>query len=554
MSAELRERQRARIAARVPAPRSSACEWLDALPAALDALVIANEVLDAMPTHVVRTCERRASKSSASPSSGDGASSSASTGRPTASCSQARTVARTARRLRDRDQSRRARVRAERRGAAIERGVAALHRLRLFRRAEYYHPQRSRGTLMCHYRHHAHDDPFVLVGPAGHHRARGLHRHRRRRRSTRAWSVLGYTTQAQFLINCGITEMLAETHADGCARPTRRSRRRRRSSSPAEMGELFKVLALGQGRCRARSGLRARRSNAHAVRGIEADRELAEADARPRPERGGRARSACDANQARACRDRLQPRRVDAVADGVSLRRGFRDGARIDAAAAACARRSRAQRRLGSVSPATAACRSCSKRSGRRQASAALNSSSSDSAGRRFGVGDRVRVAREQAAPGRAPRPAASGGPRARRRIGVERARERGEAHFERSLVAQPPRRARRAPPAPAPDLRTAPRSPARFVRARRIPAALRTCATAASSMSPRASSCHTRSGTSASASPLATISRMSSSVSGAMSKPKRARSARRAGCAPDLPRTRAHVPQDPRARDLPRR
>jgi SAM-dependent MidA family methyltransferase len=115
-----------------------------------------------------------------------------------------------------------------------------------FPAGEYYHPQRSRGTLMCHYRHHAHDDPFALVGlqditshvdftaMAGAGVDAGLR-------------VLGYTTQAQFLVNCGITDILAGTPADDARIYAPLAAQAQKLLSPAEMGELFKVLALGRG-------------------------------------------------------------------------------------------------------------------------------------------------------------------------------------------------------------------------------------------------------------------------------------------------------------------
>ena len=81
-----------------------------------------------------------------------------------------------------------------------------------FGAGEYYHPQRTRGTLMCHYRHHSHDDPFYLPGlqditahvdftavaeTAIDH---GAH-------------FLGYTSQAHFLFNNGVTDFLGEVSA-----------------------------------------------------------------------------------------------------------------------------------------------------------------------------------------------------------------------------------------------------------------------------------------------------------------------------------------------------
>jgi SAM-dependent MidA family methyltransferase len=109
-----------------------------------------------------------------------------------------------------------------------------------FPSAEYYHPQRLMGTLMCHYRQHAHDDVFWLPGLndltahvdftalADEAHAAGL-------------DVLGYTSQAHFLVNCGLLDLLQAEHTP------RRSAEVQRLLSEAEMGELFKVLAVGRG-------------------------------------------------------------------------------------------------------------------------------------------------------------------------------------------------------------------------------------------------------------------------------------------------------------------
>jgi SAM-dependent MidA family methyltransferase len=109
-----------------------------------------------------------------------------------------------------------------------------------FPRREYYHPQRLMGTLMCHYRHHAHAEPlwlpglnditahvdFTAMADAAH--GAGL-------------DVLGYTTQAHFLMNCGLLDRLGADHS------LKRANEVQRLLSEAEMGELFKVLAVGRG-------------------------------------------------------------------------------------------------------------------------------------------------------------------------------------------------------------------------------------------------------------------------------------------------------------------
>ena len=109
-----------------------------------------------------------------------------------------------------------------------------------FPRREYYHPQRLMGTVMCHFRHHAHSDPLWMAGlndvtahvdfsamaSAAH--ASGL-------------DVMGYTSQAHFLLNCGVLDQLQTQHT------ARNSAALHRLVSEAEMGELIKVLMVGRG-------------------------------------------------------------------------------------------------------------------------------------------------------------------------------------------------------------------------------------------------------------------------------------------------------------------
>ena len=111
---------------------------------------------------------------------------------------------------------------------------------------EYYHPQRAMGTLMCHYRHRAHGDPFFLPGlqditahvdfSALAHAA-----------ADAGLDVLGYASQADFLLNCGITDVLGAEDASDALRYAPLAAQAQKLLSPAEMGELFKVLALGRG-------------------------------------------------------------------------------------------------------------------------------------------------------------------------------------------------------------------------------------------------------------------------------------------------------------------
>jgi SAM-dependent MidA family methyltransferase len=108
-----------------------------------------------------------------------------------------------------------------------------------FPESEYYHPQRHMGTLMCHRGHLADADPLVDVGAkdiTAHVDFTGL----ALAAQEANFSVLGYTTQARFLVNCGLPAML------GAADLAERSAGHRLIAEH-EMGELFKVIAFHRG-------------------------------------------------------------------------------------------------------------------------------------------------------------------------------------------------------------------------------------------------------------------------------------------------------------------
>jgi SAM-dependent MidA family methyltransferase len=114
-----------------------------------------------------------------------------------------------------------------------------------FGRNEYYHPQRDRGTLMCHYRHRAHDNPFYLPGLqdiTSHVDFSAIAEVAHKAELT----LLGYTSQAHFLINCGITELLGQIPPENATDYLPLANQVQKLLSPAEMGELFKVIAFGR--------------------------------------------------------------------------------------------------------------------------------------------------------------------------------------------------------------------------------------------------------------------------------------------------------------------
>lgn len=112
-------------------------------------------------------------------------------------------------------------------------------------RREYYHPQRDRGTLVCYYRHRAHDDPLIFPGLqdisvhvdfttiAHAAAASGL-------------EIAGFTTQANFLLATGLTDLLTAANPESPAYATL-TRQVKRLILPGEMGELVKVMALTRG-------------------------------------------------------------------------------------------------------------------------------------------------------------------------------------------------------------------------------------------------------------------------------------------------------------------
>ena len=127
--------------------------------------------------------------------------------------------------------------------ASMRRGVALFIDYGL-PRSEYFHPDRSSGTLRCHYRQQAHDNPFAHPGleditawvdftrVAEAADAAGL-------------DVLGYATQAAVLLGLGIEALVANAPDDTTR--IRRASEARQLLLPTGMGETFKVIALGRG-------------------------------------------------------------------------------------------------------------------------------------------------------------------------------------------------------------------------------------------------------------------------------------------------------------------
>lgn len=124
-------------------------------------------------------------------------------------------------------------------------GAAAIFVDYGFPAGEYYFDERNTGTVMCHYRHHAHTDPFYLPG------LQDITAHvdftaMALAAAQAGLDVLGYTSQAGFLLGAGIGELLLRTSPEDAKAYLPQSRAVQKLVSPAEMGELFKVLAVGK--------------------------------------------------------------------------------------------------------------------------------------------------------------------------------------------------------------------------------------------------------------------------------------------------------------------
>ena len=240
LSADLRDRQKAALAERAPALLMYV-HWIDSLPTQFEGVILANEVLDATPAQLIRaadngTAERGVAINQAGhfeqiqrPATGEllhaATALSLAPGYETEINLTARALLTSLARL-------------------LTRGVMLFVDYG-FPAREFYHPQRSSGTLMCHYRHHAHGDPFAFVG------LQDITTHVDFSAAATAAmdggaALLGYATQAQFLINCGITELLSAVPASDTRAYAPLAAQAQKLLSPAEMGELFKVIALGK--------------------------------------------------------------------------------------------------------------------------------------------------------------------------------------------------------------------------------------------------------------------------------------------------------------------
>lgn len=246
VSADLRERQRALLQQRVP-QLMERIQWLDRLPEEFRGVLLANEVLDALPVQRFRIRGLQVNQLGVTWQLGrldwsevhaDAALEAAvreiefNLGEPFADGYTSE--------INLRLNSWIAGI-----AASMRAGVALFVDYGLPRR-QYYAASRRDGTMLCHFRHRFHDDPLINVGV----------------QDIGAWvdftavaeaaiaagmSVAGYTTQAHFLIGTGIEQFLAPKGDDELATRLQLARQAMLLTLPGEMGERFKVIGLAKG-------------------------------------------------------------------------------------------------------------------------------------------------------------------------------------------------------------------------------------------------------------------------------------------------------------------
>jgi SAM-dependent MidA family methyltransferase len=229
LSGALRAKQAERLQ-----PWAGRVRWLDELPEAMHGVVVGNEVLDAMPVQLLHWdgsawFERGVVADGAAFAWSDRATAM----RPPFEGPNAAFTPGTVTEIHPQTEAF-IRTLAER----LQRGAAFFIDYG-FPEHEYYHPQRSGGTLMCHRAHLADDDPLVLVGEkdiTAHVNFSGI----ALAGQDAGLDVLGYTSQAHFLMNCGLLDLLQGADIRAVANA-------QKLLTEHEMGELFKVVGFARG-------------------------------------------------------------------------------------------------------------------------------------------------------------------------------------------------------------------------------------------------------------------------------------------------------------------
>lgn len=249
LSADLRERQQATIKKRVP-HLLERVTWLDTLPAKFSGIVIANELLDAMPVQLFKKetdgikelfvdyIEDEFILIDDNPAN-------------TRLTERVREIEQLVGDNLPGDYISEINFAAEDWVKTIanhlEKGMVILIDYG-FPRHEYYHSQRDKGTLICHYRHRTHANPFFLPG------LQDITAHVDFTAMADAalesgMKVMGYTSQVNFLMGAGITEIMNQADSNNNEKAALTgyldsTSQVKKLTLPHEMGELFKVIGL----------------------------------------------------------------------------------------------------------------------------------------------------------------------------------------------------------------------------------------------------------------------------------------------------------------------
>lgn len=244
VSADLRERQRERITQLVP-ELIERVHWLDAWPTNFRGIVLANEVLDALPVHRFRIRKDQVNAIGVTWQLGG-----LDWSEVRADLALEQAVREIERELEPFPDGYSSEINLRLRdwiaglANAVEQGVVLFIDYGL-PRSQYYRAERGEGTLLCHYRHRFHDNPLINVGV----------------QDIGAWvdftavaeaavaadlSVIGFTTQAHFLIGNGIEKFIAALQEADLTSRVQLARQAMLLTLPGEMGERFKVLGLGK--------------------------------------------------------------------------------------------------------------------------------------------------------------------------------------------------------------------------------------------------------------------------------------------------------------------
>lgn len=241
LSADLRQRQQQRLQQSLP-EFYDRIRWLDRLPSTpLNAVVLANEVLDAMPVELWRWQHQQLQQAWVIQNEQGFA---LDWQPPTPALRDWFAQTQQPAQLPDGYQSEACLLLSgwiDAWGQCLQQGGLLLIDYG-FGRPEYYHPERSSGTLMCHYRHRAQPDPLILTG------LQDITAHVDFTATAEAGLAAGfelefYTTQADFLLAGGLLDLFQQLPAKDQLRAAHAVKL---LTLPHEMGELFKVMLLGK--------------------------------------------------------------------------------------------------------------------------------------------------------------------------------------------------------------------------------------------------------------------------------------------------------------------